>query len=177
MESELFGYEEGSFTGAKKGGKPGYFELAHKGTLFLDEISEMDVHLQSRLLRVLQEKEVTRVGGNTIINVDVRIIAASNKNLKILVNQQKFRPDLYYRLNVLNLSIPPLNQRKEDIPLLIEDMKSEMGGQFVLTPEALSMIQGIHFEGNVRELRNLVERLLYCDQQLIDPLQQRAAAG
>lgn len=169
LESELFGYEEGSFTGAKKGGKPGYFELAHKGTLFLDEISEMDVHLQSRLLRVLQEKEVTRVGGNTIINVDVRIIAASNKNLKILVNQQKFRPDLYYRLNVLNLSIPPLNQRKEDIPLLIEDMKSEMGGQFVLTPEALSMIQGIHFEGNVRELRNLVERLLYCDQQLIDP--------
>lgn len=168
LESELFGYEEGSFTGAKRGGKPGYFELAHGGTLFLDEISEMDISLQTRLLRVLQEKEVTRVGGNTIINVDVRIIAASNKNLKELVGQSAFRRDLYYRLNVLSIHLPPLDQRKEDIPLLIEAMKQEMGGTFTLTPDALSTIQSIHFEGNVRELRNLVERLLYADTQPID---------
>lgn len=168
LESELFGYEEGSFTGAKKGGKPGYFELAHGGTLFLDEISEMDINLQSRLLRVLQEKEVTRVGGDTIINVDVRIIAASNKDLKALVNQSKFRKDLYYRLNVLSLFLPPLEERKEDIPVLMEAMMQEMGGHFTLTPDALELLQEIRFEGNVRELRNLMERLLYADSQVID---------
>lgn len=168
LESELFGYEEGSFTGAKKGGKAGYFELAHGGTLFLDEVSEMNINLQNRLLRVLQEKEVIRVGGNAIINVDVRIIAASNKNLKALVNQSKFRQDLYYRLNILNICLPPLENRKEDIPLLIEAMKQEMGGHFTLTEDAMKLIQSTHFEGNVRELRNLVERLLHADCTLID---------
>ena len=168
LESELFGYEEGSFTGAKKGGKAGYFELAHGGTLFLDEISEMNINLQNRLLRVLQEKEVIRVGGNAIINVDVRIIAASNKNLKILVNQSQFRQDLYYRLNILSICLPPLENRKEDIPLLIEAMKQEMGGHFTLTEDAMKLIQSTRFEGNVRELRNLVERLLHADCTLID---------
>lgn len=120
LESELFGYAEGAFTGARKGGKSGFFEQAHGGTLFLDEISEMNIHLQTRLLRVLQEKEVTRIGGDSVINVDVRIIAASNKKLKTLVNQSAFRKDLYYRLNVLSLQIPPLEERREDIPLLLE---------------------------------------------------------
>lgn len=168
LESELFGYEEGSFTGAKKGGKAGYFELAHKGTLFLDEISEMNINLQNRLLRVLQEKEVIRVGGNAIINVDVRIIAASNKNLKQLVNQSKFRQDLYYRLNILSICLPPLENRKEDIPDLIEVMKREMDGHFTLTEDAMKLIQSTHFEGNIRELHNLVERLLHADSTLID---------
>ena len=105
LESELFGYNEGAFTGAKKGGKVGYFELANKGTLFLDEISEMNLALQTRLLRVLQEKEIIRIGGDRVINIDVRIISASNKNLKKLVRNNQFRQDLYYRLNVLSLHL------------------------------------------------------------------------
>lgn len=168
LESELFGYEEGAFTGAKKGGKPGFFEQAHGGTLFLDEISEMNIHLQTRLLRVLQEKEITRIGGGSVINIDVRIIAASNKRLKDLVNQSSFRKDLYYRLNVLSIQIPPLDRRKEDIPLLIEKMKEELNANFSLTKGAMELIREIHFEGNIRELRNLVERLIYSDQERID---------
>ena len=120
LESELFGYTEGAFTGARKGGKAGYFELAHQGTLFLDEIGELDLTLQSRLLRVLQEKEVIRVGGDRIIPVDVRILSASNKRLKELVMKGLFREDLYYRLNVLELDIPPLLERKDDILPLIQ---------------------------------------------------------
>ena len=168
LESELFGYEEGAFTGARKGGKTGFFEQAHGGTLFLDEISEMNIMLQTRLLRVLQEREITRIGGDTVINTDVRIIAASNKKLKELVNQSAFRQDLYYRLNVFGLHIPPLESRKEDIPLLIESMKCEMHAGFTLTPCALALIQGLRFEGNVRELRNLMERLLYAETTVID---------
>ncbi|MBC7335917.1 MAG: sigma 54-interacting transcriptional regulator, partial [Clostridia bacterium] len=120
LESELFGYEEGAFTGAKKGGKLGLFELAHGGTIFLDEIGEMTLPLQARLLRVLQEKEVMRLGGSRVIPVDVRVIAASNKNLQQAVQEGTFRADLFYRLNVLCLKVPPLRARKDDIPLLVD---------------------------------------------------------
>lgn len=168
LESELFGYEDGAFTGAKKGGKPGFFEQAHGGTLFLDEISEMNIHLQTRLLRVLQEKEITRIGGDSVINIDVRIIAASNKRLKDLVNQNSFRKDLYYRLNVLSIQLPPLSRRKEDIPVLIEAMKQELNASFCLTKDAMELLQNMRFEGNIRELRNLVERLIYSDQSRVD---------
>ena len=128
----------------------------------------MNIHLQTRLLRVLQEKEVTRIGGDSVINVDVRIIAASNKKLKTLVNQSAFRKDLYYRLNVLSLQIPPLEERREDIPLLLEKMKEELHAGYTFAPDAMELIQNIHFEGNIRELRNLAERLNYSDQQYID---------
>lgn len=121
LESELFGYEKGAFTGADSS-KPGLFELAHNGTLFLDEISEISPKLQTRLLRVLEEREVMRVGGERIINVDVRIITSSNKNLKMLVKENNFRRDLYYRLSVLPLKIPSLNERKEDIIPLIKSL-------------------------------------------------------
>ncbi len=168
LESELFGYAEGAFTGAKKGGKTGYFELAHKGTLFLDEISEMNPNLQNRLLRVLQEKQVVRIGGDTVIDVDVRIISASNKNLKELVRQNKFRQDLYYRLNVLMINIPSLYSRKEDIPLLIEAFKKEMEANFKITDKAMEIIKNCKWDGNVRELRNFVERLIYINKSLVD---------
>ena len=168
MESELFGYAEGAFTGARKGGKSGYFEQAHGGTLFLDEISEMNIHLQTRLLRVLQEKEITRIGGDSVINVDVRIIAASNIKLKTLVNQSAFRKDLYYRLNVLSIQIPTLDERRDDIPILVEKMKEGLHAGFSLTQDAIELLQNVHFEGNIRELQNLVERLNYSDRQIID---------
>ncbi len=168
LESELFGYAEGAFTGAKKGGKTGYFELAHKGTLFLDEISEMNPNLQNRLLRVLQEKQVVRIGGDTVIDVDVRIISASNKNLRELVRQNKFRQDLYYRLNVLMLNIPPLCSRKEDIPMIIEAFKKEMEVDFQITDRAMEIIKNCKWEGNVRELQNFVERLIYVNKHVID---------
>ena len=119
VESEFFGYEEGSFTGAQKGGKTGLFELANHGTLFLDEVDQLPYHIQPKLLRVLQEKEVTRIGG-TPTPVDVRVIAATNKDLWQMVLDDKFREDLYYRLNVMEIQIPPLAERKEDIPLLVE---------------------------------------------------------
>ncbi len=168
LESELFGYEEGAFTGAKKGGKLGYFELAHQGTLFLDEINELALNLQSKLLRVLQEKEVVRIGGDSVISVDVRIIAATNNDLKELVKEKKFRKDLYYRLNVLPLNIPPLRHRREDIHLLIQYLKKQMNADFELTDEALARIQQYDWEGNVRELGNFVERLMYIGQGRID---------
>ena len=115
LESELFGYVEGAFTGARRGGKYGMFELAHEGTLFLDEISEMSLELQSKLLRVLQEKEIMRIGGDKMIPIDVRIICAANKDLYQCVKEKTFRADLYYRINVLKLVIPPLRERMEDI--------------------------------------------------------------
>ena len=161
LESELFGYSEGAFTGAKKGGKQGYFELAHKGTLFLDEIGEMELSLQSRILRVLQEKEVTRIGGDSVISVDVRIISASNKRLLDLVRQNRFRSDLYYRLNVLSLELPPLCERPEDIPLLIADFQEQLHTEFTFTPEAEAYLSRYPWRGNVRELGNFVERVSY----------------
>ncbi|PUU88169.1 MAG: PAS domain S-box, partial [Halanaerobium sp.] len=124
LESELFGYEEGSFTGAKEGGKSGLFELAHRGTIFLDEIGKMDKKLQARLLRVIQEKRIMRLGGREVIPVDVRIISAANSNLKTEVQNGEFRKDLYYRLNVLELEIPPLSERKVEKTIVISDSKT-----------------------------------------------------
>ncbi|QGP93148.1 Anaerobic nitric oxide reductase transcription regulator NorR [Neomoorella glycerini] len=165
MESELFGYEEGAFTGAKKGGKEGLFELAHGGTLFLDEIGTMPLELQSKILRVLQEKEVTRLGGNSLIPVDVRIIVATNRDLKEAVRQGEFRQDLYFRLNVLPLYIPPLRERPEDIPLLFEHFartfSRRLGRRLNLDNlHNVHLLQEYYWPGNVRELVNFCERFV-----------------
>jgi transcriptional regulator with PAS, ATPase and Fis domain len=159
LESELFGYEEGAFTGAKKGGKLGLFEFAHMGTLFLDEIGEMTLTLQAKLLRVLQEKEFVRISGNNVIKVDVRVIAATNRDLKQLVEEGKFRRDLYYRLNVLPLTIPPLRYRGEDILLLIEKFKKDLNSHFTLTTEVIDAFLNYSWDGNIRELNNYIEYL------------------
>lgn len=168
LESELFGYEEGAFTGARKGGKPGLFELAHNGTLFLDEIGEMPPSLQMRLLRVLQEREVMRLGGDSIINVDIRIIAATNKNLKEMMETGEFREDLYYRLNVLPLKVPPLRSRKKDILPLIEQFKREFRGSFQLSLSAEELILSYNWKGNVRELKNYIEYLVSLEIREVD---------
>lgn len=159
LESELFGYEKGAFTGASKNGKQGLFELAHKGTLFLDEIGEMPLHLQVRLLRVLQEKEVVRVGGDTVIPVDVRVIAATNKDIPQMIRRREFRSDLFYRLNVLPLYIPPLRDRREDILPLFDHIRQKLNASFALSEEAQAHIRAYPFPGNVRELSNCVEYL------------------
>ena len=168
LESELFGYEEGAFTGARKGGKVGLFELAHKGTLFLDEIGEMNLNLQARLLRVIQEREVMRIGGDRVIKIDIRIIAATNKNLKKLVDEEKFRKDLYYRLNVLPLETIPLRNRKQDILLLVDKIKEELDVEFQLTEDAIKAFENYSWEGNVRELKNCIEYLAHLDKKVID---------
>nr|WP_275899652.1 sigma 54-interacting transcriptional regulator [Bacillus piscicola] len=160
LESELFGYEEGSFTGAKKGGKAGLFEMAHQGTLFLDEIGDLPVDLQTRLLRVLQEKEVMRVGGQKIIPVDVRVISATNKNLYESMKKDEFREDLYYRLNILQVTIPPLRERKADIPALFRYFWQEKTGEPCEMSESLwNKLMAHQWPGNIRELENVVERL------------------
>lgn len=175
LESELFGYEEGAFTGAKKGGKPGLFELAHGGTIFLDEIGRISLDLQARLLRVLQEKEVMRLGGDRIIPVDVRVIAATNQDLRQAVRRGAFRDDLYYRLNVLNLVIPPLRHRKEDLPLLINHFLQAFNKKFdkqvsQLPPELMRWMMDYDWPGNVRELENFMERLvILADGDGLDP--------
>lgn len=167
LESELFGYEEGAFTGAKKGGKTGLFEFAHKGTIFLDEIEGMSAALQMKLLRVIQEREVTRIGGHSIIQIDVRIIAATNERLEDLVSKGVFRKDLYYRLNALPIKLPPLRDRKEDIMLLLEGMKKELDGEFQLSEEVKDILMSHKWEGNVRELHNYVEYFTYMGEPLI----------
>ncbi|MFT5873292.1 MAG: transcriptional regulator with PAS, ATPase and Fis domain [Clostridium sp.] len=168
LESELFGYEGGAFTGAKKEGKLGLFELAHNGTLFLDEIGDMPLNLQARLLRVLQEKTVMRVGGDSIMNVNVRIICATNKNLKKLIIQNKFRNDLYYRISVLPLNIPPLREHKDDILVLTEAFKKEFNANFILTDSAKEEMEKYDWQGNVRELRNYIEYLSNLGEKCID---------
>ncbi|GAA0178755.1 sigma 54-interacting transcriptional regulator [Clostridium sediminicola] len=168
LESELFGYEEGAFTGARKGGKLGLFELAHMGTLFLDEIGEMELGLQARLLRVVQEREVMRIGGDRVINVDVRLIAATNRDLKKLVQQGKFRQDLFFRLNVLPLKLVPLRERGEDILLLVNKIKAKLDKDFVLSDNALKALLNHNWEGNVRELRNYVEYLAHLEKKNIE---------
>lgn len=165
LESELFGYEEGAFTGAKKGGKIGLFELAHHGTLFLDEIGELPINLQARLLRVLQERAVRRVGGDRMIPVDVRIIAATNKDLLSEVNKGQFREDLFYRLNVLTLNLYPLRERAEDIPHLSELLIQRAVEKTKCNPvkigtSAMEEFKNYYWPGNVRELENLIERLV-----------------
>ncbi len=165
LESELFGYDEGAFTGAKKGGKQGYFEIAHKGTIFLDEIGELSLPLQSKLLRVIQEQQVIHVGGGKVINFDARVIAATNRNLWELVQQKKFREDLYYRLAVLELEIPPLRQRQEDIlPLFfrfVTQRDSPLAAQLGEQRQVLELLLRSHtWPGNVRELENFVKTVL-----------------
>lgn len=157
LESELFGYEEGAFTGARKGGRPGLFELAHKGTLFMDEVGEIPLKLQKSLLRVLQEREVVRLGGGRVIHVDIRLIAATNRNLKKMVNDGNFREDLYYRLNVLPLSIPALRERKQDIKLLMDLFKKMFSWDFELTHAAKEILFSNSWKGNIRELKNCIE--------------------
>lgn len=164
LESELFGYESGAFTGARKEGKPGYFELASGGTLFLDEVGELPYSLQAKLLRVLQNKEIIRIGGMSSKNVDVRIVTATNRNLLDMVQNKEFREDLYYRLNVIPINIPPLRDRREDIPNLVAYFIQLYNNKYNLTkrisPEVLDIFMEYDWPGNVRELENLIERLL-----------------
>ncbi|WP_099189066.1 sigma-54 interaction domain-containing protein [Tepidibacter mesophilus] len=167
LQSELFGYEEGAFTGAKKGGKVGLFEIAHNGTLFLDEIGEMDLNLQAKLLRVIQEKQVRRLGSDGLLDIDVRIIAATNRELKELVKEKKFRKDLYFRLNVLPLNITPLRERKEDIIPIIEDIKKGLQSIFSLSDEVEKLVLNYNWEGNVRELGNVIEYLANLNEKRI----------
>jgi transcriptional regulator with PAS, ATPase and Fis domain len=162
LEAELFGYEEGAFTGARKRGKQGYFELAHRGAIFLDEIGTISTELQTRLLRVIQEKEIVRVGGSSVIPVDIRIITATNASLADAVSEGLFREDLYYRLNVLNLHIPPLRERREDIPLIANALATSLklprhDADIII--KALQHFLNRQWKGNVRELMNLVAHL------------------
>ncbi len=172
LESELFGHEKGSFTGAEDR-KLGKFELANKGTIFLDEIGEMDIILQSKVLRALQEGEIERVGGTKPIKVDIRIIAASNKNLEAAVAGKTFREDLYYRLSVFPLTIPPLRERKEDIPALVEHFIAKFSvemniPQKSISQDAVDLLRSYSWKGNVRELENVIERaLILCEGDAI----------
>ncbi len=163
VESELFGYEEGSFTGARKKGKPGKFELADKGSIFLDEIGDLSLISQAKLLRVLQEQEIERVGGTTTINIDVRIISATNYSLSELVRRGKFRKDLLFRLDVFPIHIPPLRERLNDIPPLVESFigqyNLESGTNIEgIDEESMKILTGYHWPGNVRELHSVMER-------------------
>lgn len=162
IESELFGYAEGSFTGARKSGRIGKFELANNGTIFLDEIGDLPIHLQSKLLRVIQEREVRRLGSNQVIKIDTRIIAATNQDLELMVKNKAFREDLYYRLNVIPLEVPPLNHRREDIKELTDyflNKYNEKLGKSVhsIDEKALEMFKDFSWQGNVRELENTIE--------------------
>ena len=162
IESELFGYERGAFTGAKAEGKPGKFEIANRGTLFLDEIGDMPLEMQPKLLRVLEEKEFERLGGTRVIRSDFRVIAATNKDLSDLVAQEKFRTDLYYRLNVIHLHIPPLRERRDDIAPLISHLLKKMAqeatfSEVSLDQEAMKILLSYNWPGNVRELVNVLE--------------------
>lgn len=164
LESELFGHEKGAFTGATSA-RTGRFEMAHGGTIFFDEIGEMPIGLQVKLLRVFQEREFERVGGTKSIHVDVRIIAATNQDLEEAVHEKRFRKDLFYRLNVIPINIPPLRERKEDIPLLIDYFLQKFNARKKrkvegITPDAQKVLLGYHWPGNIRELENLIERMI-----------------
>lgn len=173
LETELFGHEAGAFTHAVKK-KLGMMEVADKGVLFLDEISSMPVEMQAKLLRAIDEKAFRRVGGNTVIKVDVQIIAASNRDLPAMIAEGKFREDLYYRLKVVDLHLPPLRERKQDIPQLvgmfIRQLNPRMGLNIGdITPRAMEALMAYDWPGNIRELRNVVERaMLFCDEPTID---------
>ena len=166
LEAELFGYEPGAFTGAGSKAKPGKFELAHHGSIFLDEISDLPWEMQPKLLRVLEEKEMERLGGTRLTKCDFRLIAATNENLERYVEEGKFRKDLYYRLNVIPIQIPPLRERKEDIPViadhLIQTLNKDLGTNVTkISPEVLNIFENYDWPGNVRELANILERILY----------------
>ena len=174
-ESELFGHEKGAFTGAQQKTKLGKFELANGGTILLDEIGDLSQDLQVKLLRVLQEKKFYRVGGEREVNVDVRVLAATNKNLEEEVKKGNFREDLFYRLNVGNVNIPPLRERQEDIPVLAYQFLNEFSQKFDkqikrIDPSALELLQSYYWKGNIRELRNVMERvtLLLEEDELKD---------
>jgi len=174
LESELFGYVDGAFTGSRRGGKVGFFEQAHRGTLFLDEISEIPINFQGKLLRVLQERQVRRIGDDKVVDIDARIIAATNKNLRQMVLDKEFRQDLLYRIDVLEIYIPPLRERKEDImPLFYEFLKqynNRFGKDIAgCTKRARDLLVDYNYTGNVRELRNIAERVaVTCEEKYID---------
>ena len=165
IESELFGYVSGAFTGARKEGRAGLFEMADQGTIFLDEIAEIPLELQPKLLRVIQEGEIIRIGGNKVIHIDTRVICATNKDLFQLVQEGKFREDLYYRVCVLEIKLPPLRERREDIPVLCENLLQNFSLRHNkhysgFTSEAMSCIRALPLPGNIRELSNIIERMV-----------------
>jgi len=164
LESELFGYEKGAFTGAYRQ-KPGKFELANGGTIFMDEISEMSLSLQGKLLQVLQDREFSRLGGKKDVRVDVRVLVATNKNIEEAVKQGGFREDLFYRLNVVNITVPPLRERKEEIPIFVEYFLQKFGKKYQkktspLSDRVMKTFLQHHWLGNVRELENVIQRLI-----------------
>lgn len=163
LESELFGYEEGAFTGSRKGGKKGKFEVADRGTIFLDEIGDMSFHMQSKILRVLQEQEIERIGGNAVKKIDVRIIAATNQNLQKKIKKGEFREDLFYRLNVVPIKLPPLRERVDDIPLLCDFFIKKYNDKFgiyieKIEEEAMYYLTKYSWPGNIRQIENVIER-------------------
>jgi len=169
LEAELFGYEPGAFTGAGTKGKPGKFELAHRGSIFLDEISDLPLEMQPKLLRVLEEKEMERLGGTHLTKCNFRLIAATHENLERCVEEGRFRKDLYYRLNVIPIHIPPLRERKEDIPFisehLIQIINKDLGTHVTeISPEVINIFQHYDWPGNVRELANILERIIYITE-------------
>lgn len=171
LESELFGYEEGAFTGARRGGKPGLFELAHGGTIFLDEINSISLNLQSKLLRVVEERETMRIGSDYVIPLDIRIIAATNEELKIMVEEGRFRRDLFYRLNILELHIPPLRERKKDIIPLFKHYLKELAHEaeiYEISEDIEEKLLNYQWPGNARELRNIVNRYVILKEIDLD---------
>ena len=184
LESELFGYEEGAFTGAQKKGRPGKFELANGGTLFLDEISEMPLQMQASLLRVLQEREVVRIGGSKAISIDLKIIAASNKDLEEEVEKGNFRKDLFFRLNNFSIDLPPLRERLDDIPLLVDHFLKKFNhdlGKKTISDRVLQVLQSYSWPGNVRELQNIIQRGIVLsegeEEITIDELPEKVKHG
>lgn len=179
LESELFGYEEGAYTGARRGGKPGKLEIAHRGTVFLDEIGELPFAMQGKLLVFLQEREIERLGSCHPIKVDVRVLAATNRNLEKMVKDNSFREDLYYRLNVVRIEVPPLRQRKGDIPLLAEHILNRLCQRFQIgykntPPDVIDLLTSYSWPGNIRELENVLERaLIIADMEKCAQLQPR----
>ena len=180
LESELFGHERGAFTGAHRQ-KPGKFELAHNGTIFLDEIGEMPMPVQAKLIQVLQDREFSRLGSQSDIRVDVRVIAATNKDLERIVQQGHFREDLYYRLNVLNIHVPPLRERQEEIPVLVEYFLDQYSREYArprqeVTAETMHLFMDHSWRGNVRELENVIKRIvaLGTENQVVQELARRA---
>ncbi|QED48988.1 sigma-54 interaction domain-containing protein [Cytobacillus dafuensis] len=174
FESEMFGYEDGSFTGSRKGGKKGLLEMANGGTLFLDEIGEMSLNAQSKLLRVIQERQYQKVGGTTLNPLDVRIICATHRNLKEMIKEGKFREDLFYRINVVPIHIPPLRERKEDLAFLtnniMHDLCLKYGKHVRIDEEVISRMKQYEWPGNVRELVNVLERMIaVCTKSYLDP--------
>ncbi|WP_211239166.1 sigma-54 interaction domain-containing protein [Desulfatibacillum aliphaticivorans] len=168
LESELFGYEKGAFTGAEAR-KPGKFEQANGGTVFLDEIGDMPLETQAKILRVLEEKEVDRLGGMRPVPVDVRVVAATNRNIQEMVDNNEFREDLFFRLNVFPIQLPPLRERPEDIPFLVEAFLSHSDKEASVSPQAMHILCAHPWHGNVRELRNVVESALLYSQKIVEP--------